>query len=227
MFDKDQKEIEKAIQEILKGIESKIEKSKKDELLLTLQKQYPNDIGILFALLLNYITLKPGEALILEANEPHAYLYGDCIECMASSDNVVRCGLTPKLKDKDTLYNMLTYNMFKTKIHTGTVLYDQDKFGYEIRTYNTPYNEFYIVKVVVSKASKRTVDISFRTPSIFLVTSGEGTVHYKAVGDKESKQAQITVGQSYFTLPKTGFSLSSGDKLDDPLTIYICSSQAN
>ncbi len=49
------------------------------------------------------------QALYLAANEPHAYISGDCVECMATSDNVVRAGLTPKFKDVDVLCNMLTY----------------------------------------------------------------------------------------------------------------------
>ncbi len=39
----------------------------------------------------------------MNPDEPHAYIFGDCIECMANSDNVVRLGLTPKLKDIDTI----------------------------------------------------------------------------------------------------------------------------
>ncbi len=42
--------------------------------------------------LLNYIVLQPGEALYLGANEPHAYIAGECAEAMATSDNVVRAG---------------------------------------------------------------------------------------------------------------------------------------
>lgn len=42
-------------------------------------------------------------------NEPHAYISGDCVEVMALSDNVVRAGLTPKLRDVDTLCRMLHY----------------------------------------------------------------------------------------------------------------------
>jgi mannose-6-phosphate isomerase len=49
---------------------------------------------------LNYVLLKPGEALFLGPDEPHAYLSGDCMECMACSDNVVRAGLTPKFRGK-------------------------------------------------------------------------------------------------------------------------------
>ena len=50
-----------------------------------------------------------GEAMFLGPNLPHAYLSGDCIECMACSDNVVRAGLTPKLIDVPTLCEMLIY----------------------------------------------------------------------------------------------------------------------
>ncbi|PIA33301.1 hypothetical protein AQUCO_04100015v1 [Aquilegia coerulea] len=81
----------------------------KEEMVLELDKQYPNDVGVISAFLLNYVKLNPGEALYLGANEPHAYLSGECIECMATSDNVVRAGLTPKLRDVPTLCSMLTY----------------------------------------------------------------------------------------------------------------------
>lgn len=53
--------------------------------------------------------MEPGQAIFLPAKEPHAYLSGDCIECMACSDNVVRAGLTPKFKDVETLLAMLNY----------------------------------------------------------------------------------------------------------------------
>lgn len=45
----------------------------------------------------------------LSANEPHAYLAGELVEVMASSDNVIRAGLTPKFKDCEVLCNNLTY----------------------------------------------------------------------------------------------------------------------
>ena len=68
-------------------------------MVLSLEKQYPGDVGVLAAYFMNYVKLSPGEALYVGANEPHAYLSGECIECMATSDNVVRAGLTPKYRD--------------------------------------------------------------------------------------------------------------------------------
>ncbi|WP_375476874.1 mannose-6-phosphate isomerase, class I [uncultured Jatrophihabitans sp.] len=56
----------------------------------------PGDIGVVLALLLNYVALEPGEAIFLGAGNVHAYLRGVGVEIMANSDNVLRCGLTAK-----------------------------------------------------------------------------------------------------------------------------------
>jgi mannose-6-phosphate isomerase len=47
-----------------------------DELILRLNEQYPEDIGVLAPFFLNYSTLKPGEAVYFGPNEPHSYLSG-------------------------------------------------------------------------------------------------------------------------------------------------------
>lgn len=90
----------------------------KEELVLRLEKQYPGDIGVIAAFLFNYVKLQPGEALYLAANEPHAYIQGECVECMATSDNVVRAGLTPKKRDVQTLCSMLTYKQVNVMMIT-------------------------------------------------------------------------------------------------------------
>ncbi|MBY7838693.1 mannose-6-phosphate isomerase, class I [Vibrio fluvialis] len=72
-------------------------------LILDLAEQYPNDVGLFAPLLLNVITLKPGEAMFLCARTPHAYIKGTGLEIMANSDNVLRAGLTPKHMDVEEL----------------------------------------------------------------------------------------------------------------------------
>jgi mannose-6-phosphate isomerase len=79
-------------------------------------------VGIFCPFLLNAVVLEVGDAIFLPANEPHAYLSGDCIECMAASDNVVRAGLTPKFRDVSVLVEMLTYRTGRPPVHTGTAL---------------------------------------------------------------------------------------------------------
>ncbi|EJB8350471.1 mannose-6-phosphate isomerase, class I [Vibrio cholerae] len=73
------------------------------QLIVELENQYPNDIGLFAPLMLNVITLQPGEAMFLDAETPHAYLHGTGLEIMANSDNVLRAGLTPKYMDIDEL----------------------------------------------------------------------------------------------------------------------------
>ncbi|HDI3142116.1 TPA: mannose-6-phosphate isomerase, class I [Vibrio cholerae] len=73
------------------------------QLIVELEKHYPNDIGLFAPLMLNVISLQPGEAMFLDAETPHAYLHGTGLEIMANSDNVLRAGLTPKYMDIDEL----------------------------------------------------------------------------------------------------------------------------
>ena len=76
---------------------------------LELSERYPGDAGVLAALLLNRVTLAPGEALFLPAGNLHAYLSGAGVELMANSDNVLRGGLTPKHVDVPELLRVLDF----------------------------------------------------------------------------------------------------------------------
>lgn len=77
------------------------------QLVTDLAAQYPDDPSVVVTLLLNRVTLQPGEALHLTAGNLHAYLRGAGIELMAASDNVVRGGLTEKHVDVDELLRIL------------------------------------------------------------------------------------------------------------------------
>ncbi|MFC4909097.1 mannose-6-phosphate isomerase, class I [Actinomadura gamaensis] len=60
---------------------------------------HPDDTGPVTSLLLNLVRLEPGQALNVPPRTLHAYLRGTAVEIMASSDNVLRGGLTPKHVD--------------------------------------------------------------------------------------------------------------------------------
>ena len=75
--------------------------------LTRLSQLHPGDPSAAIVLLLNYVALEPGEAIYLGAGNLHAYLGGAGIEVMASSDNVVRCGLTSKFVDADEVLRVL------------------------------------------------------------------------------------------------------------------------
>jgi mannose-6-phosphate isomerase len=72
-----------------------------------LGERYPGDAGVVTALLLNLVHLKPGDALFLGAGNLHAYLGGTGVEIMANSDNVLRGGLTTKHIDISTLLEVV------------------------------------------------------------------------------------------------------------------------
>ncbi|WP_028046866.1 mannose-6-phosphate isomerase, class I [Cellulomonas sp. URHE0023] len=74
-----------------------------------LQEAYPGDPGVVISLLLNPVTLQPGDAMFMPAGGVHAYLRGMGVEIMANSDNVLRAGLTPKHIDVPEVLRNVDY----------------------------------------------------------------------------------------------------------------------
>ena len=73
--DKFKEELAKLVARYKEGKE-KPEESGVKELVLRLESQFPGDIGVFCAFMLNYVKLRPGEAIFLGAGEPHAYVSG-------------------------------------------------------------------------------------------------------------------------------------------------------
>ncbi|KAH6627274.1 mannose-6-phosphate isomerase [Chaetomium sp. MPI-SDFR-AT-0129] len=154
------------------------------ELVTRLHGQFGADYGLFVLFLLNFVTLQPGEALFLQADDIHAYVSGDIIECMASSDNVVRAGFTPKFKDVDTLVNMLTYNyapIDEQKMDPSDYPYATlNRAGYSsgstVTLYDPPIEEFSVVRSNLrGNAAKATFD-PLDGPSIIICTAGQGKI---------------------------------------------------
>jgi mannose-6-phosphate isomerase len=102
---------------------------------LELSERYPGDAGVLAALLLNRVSLVPGEALYLPAGVLHAYLSGAGVEIMANSDNVLRGGLTPKHVDVPELARVLDFAAPPPPVLAG-------RPDGPWRCYDTPAEEF-------------------------------------------------------------------------------------
>ena len=75
-----------------------------------LAKHGEPDRGLLFVFLLALIHLSPGQGLFLPSGLPHSYLHGAAVELMASSDNVLRAGLTSKHVDVDELMGIVRFD---------------------------------------------------------------------------------------------------------------------
>ncbi|XP_037689336.1 mannose-6-phosphate isomerase isoform X1 [Choloepus didactylus] len=143
------------------------------ELLLQLHQQYPGDIGCFAIYFLNLLTLKPGEAMFLEANVPHAYLKGDCVECMACSDNTVRAGLTPKFIDVPTLCEMLDYTATPSKDRLFLPKPSQEDPYLSI--YDPPVPDFTVMKIEVPGSVPEYEVLALDSASILLMLQGSVT----------------------------------------------------
>ncbi|XP_053127949.1 mannose-6-phosphate isomerase [Hemicordylus capensis] len=143
------------------------------ELLLKLHSQYPGDIGCFAIYFLNLMKLQPGECMYLGANEPHAYLYGDCIECMACSDNTVRAGLTPKFIDVLTLCEMLNYTPAPRS--SKLLVPIQNPLDPFIYLYDPPIPDFSVMRIEIPSSVKLYLVSAIDSASILLVVQGSAT----------------------------------------------------
>lgn len=136
------------------------------ELAARLNLLYPGDPGVILALLMNHVWLEPGEALFLPAGNIHAYLSGLGIEIMASSDNVLRGGLTPKHVDVAELQKVLTFaggpvDLVKTK-----------ELSRGLFEYEAPVDDFILYRAELS-GEVVMADLNVPGASIVLCTAGE------------------------------------------------------
>ncbi|KAL2821243.1 mannose-6-phosphate isomerase [Aspergillus cavernicola] len=158
-------------------------------IIVRLNDQFPNDIGLFVFFFLNFVRLDPGEAMFLKADDIHAYISGDIIECMASSDNVVRAGFTPKFKDVDTLTDMLTYSyapIEEQKLEPTDYPYVVlNAAAYSSASssvlYDPPIEEFSVLKTDLYRTGAKATFDPLTGPSILICTGGAGKV---SVGQK-------------------------------------------
>ncbi|XP_076636808.1 mannose phosphate isomerase [Colletes latitarsis] len=137
-----------------------------------LYSDYPGDVGCFGIYFFNFITMQPGEAIYLGPNEPHAYLSGDCIECMACSDNVVRAGLTPKLKDVPTLIEMLMYNCEPISAKK----FQPSREDECTEVFRPPVTDFAVAKITIPPGRSSYNIIPRSTASILIIINGKGEI---------------------------------------------------
>ena len=124
-----------------------------------LGERYPGDAGVVTALLLNLVHLKPGEALFLGAGSLHAYLGGTGVEIMANSDNVLRGGLTTKHIDIPTLLEVVDARPIEPVVQRPALVRG-------IASYDTPVPEFLLDRLDLDGSA------TVSGPAILLCTDG-------------------------------------------------------
>ncbi|RKN08756.1 mannose-6-phosphate isomerase, class I [Streptomyces radicis] len=132
-----------------------------------LATHYPGDPGVLAAMLLHHIRLAPGEALYLGAGVPHAYIEGLGVEIMANSDNVLRCGLTPKHVDVPELLRVVRFEAAPPGVLRPAPA--PDGSGEEV--YPAPIGEFRLSRLPLAAGDPARA-LPSGTPQILLCTAG-------------------------------------------------------
>ena len=138
-------------------------------LVANLLEQYPGDTGSLVALMLNQVELSPGEAIFLPAGNIHAYLSGLGLEVMAASDNVLRCGLTPKHIDAAELLKIADFQELENPKITPR------KLAEGLVEYPVEVDDFSVYLAEVS-GKNILADIDLPSAAIVVCTAGEVAV---------------------------------------------------
>lgn len=153
---------------------------------------YPGDIGVVSSLLLNLIRLAPGEAVYLPAGNLHAYLGGIGVELMASSDNVLRGGLTPKHVDVPELLRVLDFSPLRVE-PLRAVIRERE------HVYATPAREFCLSYFDCDSTHDGvSLDLALDGPEIWLVTQG-----YFELTDAAGPPLTLTSARSAFVSAAT------------------------
>lgn len=147
------------------------------QMLRRLSSQYSKgDNGNLVAtLLMNYMTLKPGEAVCVPSDSIHAYLHGDIMECMASSDNVLNTGFCP-IAERDSTELFTRALTFKPhSAREAKLQKKRSEKGMLDKTdeYAPSINEFNVLATCLD-AEEREKHKAIFGPSLVVITEGSG-----------------------------------------------------
>jgi mannose-6-phosphate isomerase len=140
-------------------------------------EHHPDDIGVVITLMMNRMTLQPGEAAYLETGVMHAHLHGMCLEVMATSDNVLRAGLTSKHVDPAGLVACLDVGMARVARVTP------DYIDSDTEVFSPADVEFALAVTQISYAAPDGVDLIGADASVVICTGGEVEVSTDA-GEK-------------------------------------------
>ena len=156
------------------------------ETLAQLSTEFPDDPGVLAALLLNRVRLERFEAVYLPAGNVHAYLQGTGFEVMANSDNVLRGGLTRKHIDVPELVSVVDFEPLADPVLLGT----PEAAG--VTAYQTGCEYFAVRRVDLLAGAA----IEVRAEGPRIVACVAGTVTIGAEGTEVGPE--LSAGQSAF-----------------------------
>ncbi|XP_017031735.1 mannose-6-phosphate isomerase [Drosophila kikkawai] len=220
----DDADIARCIKAIAKDYQKELKSNGLLEVFTNVSKVFPGDVGVLSLFFLNLVRLKPGQAIYLGANEIHAYLDGDCVECMACSDNVIRAGLTPKYKDVDQLLESVIFES-RHPDRKEFIPYHVDE---QVQVYIPPVPDFAVIHVNIHP-SLQSYKLQIQAfGSILIVLKGSRVLRLQT--NQGPKEITLTRGSIVYipveAAPEIEFARADDcdDVDDDDFTGYIATS---
>jgi mannose-6-phosphate isomerase class I len=154
------------------------------------------DRGIFSMYLLNLVRLRPGQGTFQPAGTLHAYLEGVNVELMASSDNVLRGGLTPKHVDAQELLRTLSFETGRPTVIEGTPLSATETI------FAAPVDDFVLSRIVVGSGRVHEAGTG-HGPECLLVMEGQ------AVARAAGRTLALPRGAALFTPAGIGYTLEA------------------
>ena len=165
------------------------------ESIARLCEDFPDDPGVLAALLLNRVRLERFEAVYLPAGNVHAYLHGLGFEVMANSDNVLRGGLTSKHIDVPELVSVVDFEPLADPVLAATPVADG------VSTYETGCEYFVIHRVDLDGDERTVVGVG---PRIVCCVAGSVEVDAELDAGGTKPGVLLSTGQSGFAAGPEG-----------------------
>jgi len=165
--------------------------------LVEIARLYPARPDVVATLLLNLVHLKPGETRYVAPGQVHAYLSGLVIEIMASSDNVVRGGLTPKRVDIPAFLAMIDWA-------PGTISQIEGVITDDVTIWTPPIDDFLLSRIDC-RGTSETDEV--KAPLVLLAISQGATV------SRGAERVDLEQGDSLFVAPGSPITISGSATL--------------
>lgn len=170
------------------------------QLIDLLHRHYPDDPGMLVALSMNLVRLRPGQAMHTPAQQLHAYVSGTAVEIMGCSDNVLRAGLTGKHMDVPELLAVMARQQAPVELldpqDDGAGCVDYPLWDPRLRLTRLTLDTAHPISRMVPHAS------------VVLVTEGRAVVRSSLPG---APSHEVTAGHSLLHLGESATAEFSGE----------------
>ncbi|GMT09424.1 hypothetical protein PFISCL1PPCAC_721 [Pristionchus fissidentatus] len=155
---------------------------------------FPGDVGIFGPLFLNHMVLQPGECCYYAAEELHAYLSGECVECVGCSNNTIRAACTPKYIDREALCDVLNYLMTEPEDYLvpGVPLAAAphvDEYAPDCKDF-----QLHRIRIAASSSSEMKALPVLECASITVFVAGEGVLAEMDENEQEVKRQNVARG---------------------------------